>query len=295
MKRRERTTWIEALDRMGLLKYVVAVLFTGTAFVLIAGAFVYEELGRRPPALPVVTIPALAEAAPPAPGYALRAKVSRDVRFTTAPKRPDGFSFYDISAGETPRTLTAKLTDKRFRMGRGHGESCNFAFPLSGPVGEREAVAAFIRERSRQCCAVAANLPGQLVTYAFSRADRKSPAQAGPISGAAVFSEVAGSLLTLNLRFTDKIDGYETAMRRHLTARFGQPSAMGKAGLAWARDGGLVTMARTGRALSVTAYYAANIENHARTTMRLAARPSDMPETPAQPTATARLALANAP
>lgn len=285
----KRTTWIEALDRLGLLKYMLAALFTGTAFVLIAGAFVYEELGRRGPALPVVTMPPLAAAAPRAPGYALRARVSRDVRFTTAPKGPDGFLFYDISAGETPRTLAAKLADKRFRMGRGHGESCNFAFPLSGPVGEREAVAAFIRERSRQCCAVAANLPGQLVTYAFSRTDRKSPAQAGPISGAAVFSEVAGSLLTLNLRFTDKIDGYETAMRRHLSARFGPPSAMGQAGLAWARDGGLVTMARTGGALAVTAYYAANIESHAQATMRLAARPSGPPDAPA------RLALANGP
>ncbi|MFU2209898.1 hypothetical protein [Solidesulfovibrio sp. C21] len=295
MTKRERMAFIEALDRLGLLKYVVAVLFTGTAFVLIAGAFVYEELGRRGPALPVVTMPPLADAAPQAPGYRLRAKVSRDVRFTTAPKEPAGFSFYDISAGETPRTLAHKLADKQFRLGRGHGESCNFAFPLSGPVGEREAVAAFIRERSRECCAVAANLPGQLVTYAFSRADRKSPVQAGPIAGAAVFSEVAGSLLTLNLRFTDKIDGYETAMRRHLTARFGPPSAMGTAGQAWAREGGLVTMARTGGALSVTAYYAANIERHAQTTMRLTARPSDPPAAPAQPTAAAKLALANAP
>lgn len=297
--KRERLAVIEALERLGLLKYVVTTLFAGIAFVLVAGAFYYEELGHRPPPPPpVVTLPPLPGEGPPLPGYAMRARVSRDVRFTTDPQEPAGFSFYDIVASETPHSLGAKLVQKQFRMGRGRGDGCNFAFPLSGQLGDKDVVAAFIRDRSRECCAVAEVLPGQLVTYPFFRADAKSPTrQAGPIAGAAVFSEVAGGLLTLNLRFSDDIPGYEASMTNELTEKFGPPVSLGKAGLVWARDGGLVTMVRSGRSLSVTAYYAANIDRHTATTIRLAAKPADTPEVPsAEPrTAAGRLALAVAP
>lgn len=283
---RKRRTWIETLDRLGLLKYVLATLFAGSALALTMAAYLYEEESRRPPR-PVVLPPLSVAEAPPAPaGHVLRAPASRAVRFAAAPEPGTGFSFYDIAAQETPTSLADKLVRKRFRVGRGLGETCNFAYPLNAPAGEREPVAAFIRERSRECCDLAGDLPGQLVTYAFARTDAPSAAKAGPIAGAAVFSEVGAGLLTLNLRFSENVDGYQSVMTRHLTERFGPPSAMGPSGQAWARQGGLVTMVRNGRILSVTAYYAANIERHAAMAVKLAARPpaapgSDRPAAPA--------------
>jgi hypothetical protein len=270
---------IAVLDRLGLLKYVLAAIFAGTAVALTAGAYLYEEAAHRPPR-PVVAPPALALAGgePSVDGHVFRAPASRAARFAAAPEPPAGFSFYDIAAEETPASLAAKLSRKRFRVGRGRGEACNFAYPLSDPAGGREAVAAFIRDRSRECCALAGELPGQLVTYAFSRAAAPATAKAGPIAGAAVFSEIGAGLLTLNLRFSENLDGYQTALAAYLTGRFGPPSSMDQgAGQAWARQGGLVTMVRNGGALSVTAYYAANIERHAAQAARLAGRPSPRP------------------
>uniref|UniRef100_I2PXV4 Uncharacterized protein n=1 Tax=Desulfovibrio sp. U5L TaxID=596152 RepID=I2PXV4_9BACT len=270
---------IEALDRLGLLKYVLAALFVGTAVALTVGAYFYEAAGHRPPR-PVLPppVPALVAGEPPVDGHVFRAPASRAVRFAAAPGQPAGFSFYDIAAEETPASLAAKLARKRFKVGRGRGEACNFAYPLSDPAGGREAVAAFIRDRSRECCALTGELPGQLVTYAFSRADAPTVAKAGPIAGAAVFSEVGAGLLTLNLRFSENLDGYQTALSAYLTGRFGPPSSLGQAaGQAWAREGGLVTMVRNGGALSVTAYYAANIERHAALAAKLAGRPSSRP------------------
>ncbi|EHJ48652.1 hypothetical protein DFW101_2648 [Solidesulfovibrio carbinoliphilus subsp. oakridgensis] len=275
---------IEALDRLGLLKYVLAALFAGTALALTVGAYFYEEAGHRPPR-PVLPPPVLALVAAQAPvdGHVFRAPASRAVRFAAAPEPPAGFSFYDIAADETPASLAAKLARKRFKVGRGRGEACNFAYPLSDPAGGREAVAAFIRDRSRECCALAGELPGQLVTYAFSRTAAPTAAKAGPIAGAAVFSEVGAGLLTLNLRFSENLDGYQTALSTYLTGRFGPPSSLGQTGgegrpgQAWAREGGLVTMVRNGGALSVTAYYAANIERHAALAAKLAGRPSPRP------------------
>lgn len=281
---RIRRRIIGALDRLGLLKYVLAALFVGTAAALTAAAYFWEQGGHRPARplpLPAVVVPKAA--GPAVAGYVFRAPASRTVRFAAAPEAPAGFSFYDIAADETPASLAGKLVRKRFRVGRGRGEACNFAYPLSAAAGDREAVAAFIRDRSRECCALAAELPGQLVTYAFNRADPPGAAKAGPIAGAAVFSEVGAGLLTLNLRFSENLDGYRNALAAYLTGRLGPPAAMapagreGPAGQAWARDGGLVTMVRNGRSLSVTAYYVANIERHAAAAAKLAARPSSRP------------------
>ncbi|MEA4858297.1 hypothetical protein [Solidesulfovibrio sp.] len=289
---REQAGFVAMLERLWLLKYVLATVFTGTVFALTAGAYCYEELSRRPPRLPRPS-PELLELAE-APGHALRAPVSRLVRFAAAPQIPAGFSFYDIGAGETPQSLARKLGRKRFRLLPGRGEACDFAAPLTVAAGGREAVAAFIRERSRRCCAVAGPVPGQLATYAFSRdsgAARNQAATDGPVSGSAVFSGVDGGLLTLDLRFAQNIEGYRAALEKHLTERFGPSSPMAGDGAAWARDGGLVTMVRAGNALAVTAYFAANIDRHAAAAGRLADRPA-----PRQPDPAARrLALADRP
>jgi hypothetical protein len=212
------------------------------------------------------------------------------VRFAAAPEAPTGFTFYDITAGETPKSLAEKLARKQFRVTRGRGETCNFAFPLTRPVGEREAVATFIRERSRECCAVAGIVPSQLVTYSFALGEVQGTAKTGPISGSAVFSQVGAGLLTLNLRFSENIDGYAATMTRYLGEHLGRAAAMAGEGSAWSRDGGLVTMVKSGRSLSVTAYYAANIERHAVLARKLAERPSQPPEVPP-----GRLAVAGMP
>ncbi|MHC1790938.1 hypothetical protein [Solidesulfovibrio sp.] len=286
MAPRKRLAVIEALDRLGLLKYLLASGITVLAFVLTAGAFCYEQLQKRPPRLSPAAQAALARDTPrttPAAGHVHRAPVSRLARFAAAADVPAGFSFYDISDRETPQSLADKLANKRFRITRGQGQSCNFAYPLTAPAGDKEAVAAYIRELGRDCCAAAQVLPGQLATYAFARTPDKTPAreagkEAAPISGAAVFSEVGGGLLTLNLRFSDNAAGYAVSLEKYLDERFGPASPMGRDGSAWARDKGLVTVTRTGRSLQVAVYYAANIERHAAHTARLADRPQ--PQTP---------------
>jgi hypothetical protein len=283
--------FVEALDRLGLLKYVLASLLTGAAFAMTAGAYVYEEISRRPPPLPAgFSLAATPQASASGPGFAMRAPVARTVRFAAAPEPPAGFSFYDITAVETPKSLSDKLVRKQFRVSRGRGETCNFAFPLTNPVLDREAVAAYIRDRSRECCAVSGIVPGQLATYAFSLGEGPGTAKTGPISGTAVFSQVGAGLLTINLRFSENVDGYAAAMTRHLGERFGQPASTAGDGSTWARDGGLVTLVRSGRSLSVTAYYAANIERHAALAMKLADRPGRPPDAPG-----GRLAVAAAP
>ncbi|MHC1713114.1 MAG: hypothetical protein AB9872_13285 [Solidesulfovibrio sp.] len=288
---RGRTTIFEVLDRLGLLKYILASLLTGAAFAMTAGAYVYEEISSRPPRLPDGF--SLADKTPEAaagPGFALRAPAVRTVRFAAGAEPSAGFAFYDITANETPKSLAEKLVRKQFRISRGRGESCNFAYPLSNPVALKEAVAAFIRDRSRQCCAVSDVLPGQLATYAFSLGDNPDTAKIGPISGTAVFSQVGAGLLTLNLRFSEKVEGYAATMTNYLGQRLGPPIATDKTGAAWAREGGLVTMARNGRALSVTTYFAANIERHAALAVKLADRPGRPPDVPK-----GRLAVAVAP
>ena len=287
MAQRKRLAVIEALDRLGLLKYVLATGITLLAFVLTAGAFCYEQLQKSPPRLSEAARIALARETPPPPagGHVHRAPVSRLARFSAATDGPSGFSFYDISDRETPQSLADKLANKRFRITRGQGQSCNFAYPLTTPAGDKEAVAAYIRDLGRDCCAAAQVLPGQLATYAFARspdkaAGKEAAKDVAPISGAAVFSEVGGGLLTLNLRFSDNAEGYAASLEKHLGDRFGPPSPMGRDGSAWARDKGLVTVTRTGRSLQVAVYYAANIERHAAHTARLADRPLRQP-TPA--------------
>ncbi|WP_428562985.1 MAG: hypothetical protein ACP59X_22835 [Solidesulfovibrio sp. DCME] len=289
---RGQVGFVARLERLGLLKYILATLFTGAAFALTAGAFVYEELSRRPPRLPNPPAALLERAGPP-PGYLLRAPVSRLVRFTAGAEVSSGFSFYDIAADETPQSLAAKLGRKRLRLSPGRGEACDFAAPL-GPIGAREAVAAFIRERSRRCCALSGPVPGQLATYAFAADTAASGSRAAkdaPLAGTAVFSEVDGGLLTLTLRIAAHVDAYRAALEKHLAERYGPASPMGPDGAAWARDGGLVTMARDGQRLVVTAYFAANIDRHAAAAGRLADRPG-----PRQPQPPARsLAWADAP
>ncbi|WP_043634084.1 hypothetical protein [Desulfovibrio sp. TomC] len=281
---RKRVSVIETLDRLGLLKYLLASGITVLAFVLTAGAFCYEQLQKRPPRLSEAARAVLARETPPGhtPGYALRAPVSRQARFSADADAQTGFSFYDLSDRETPQSLADKLANKRFRVTRGQGQSCNFAYPLTAPAGDKEAVAAYIRDLGRDCCAAAQALPGQLATYAFTRTQEKPAGKdtgkgAAPISGAAVFSEVGGGLLTLNLRFSDNAEGYGATLAKHLSDRFGPPSPMGRDGSAWARDKGLVTVTRTGHALQVAVYYAANIERHAAHTARLADRPVRQP------------------
>jgi len=283
MQRSARLTVIEALDRMGMLKYLLASGITVLAFALTAGAFCYEQLQKRPPRLSDAAKAVLArDVAPPAqPGYVLRAPVSHMARYAAAADSASGFSFYDISDQETPQSLADKLAGKRFRTTRGQGQSCNFAYPLTAPAGEREAVAAYIRDLGRDCCAVAQALPGQLATYAFTRTGNKdAPKAADPLSGVAVFSEVGGGLLTLNLRFSNNAEGYAASLTKHLDERFGPASPMGRDGLAWARDKGLATLTRTGNSLQVAVYFAANIERHAAHTARLADRPG-RPQPPA--------------
>jgi hypothetical protein len=286
-----RTTFFEALDRLGLLKYLLASLLTGAAFAMTAGAYFYEEISRRPPRLPAGF--SLVDKTPDAatgPGFALRAPAVRTVRFAAGAEPPAGFAFYDITANETPKSLSEKLARKQFRISRGRGEACNFAYPLSNPTIDKEAVAVFIRDRSRQCCAVSEIVPGQLATYSFSLGDTPGTAKIGPISGTAVFSQVGAGLLTLNLRFSENVEGYASTMTNYLGQRLGQPLATDTSGAAWAREGGLVTMARNGRALSVTTYFAVNIERHAALAIKMADRPGRPPDAPK-----GRLAVAAAP
>lgn len=80
-----RGGWVQALERLGLLKYLLATLFTGVAFALTAGAFVYDELSRRPPRLPSPPAALLALPLPP-PGHSVRRRVSHLVRFTVTPQ-----------------------------------------------------------------------------------------------------------------------------------------------------------------------------------------------------------------
>ncbi|OLN26082.1 hypothetical protein DVDV_2880 [Desulfovibrio sp. DV] len=284
MAQRKRLAVIAALDRLGLLKYLLAAGITVLAFVLTAGAFCYEQLQKRPPRLSEAARVALARDTPagPTPGYVHRAPVSRLARFAADVEAEAGFSFYDLSDRETPQSLADKLANKRFRVTRGQGQSCNFAYPLTTPAGDKEAVAAYIRDLGRDCCAAVQVLPGQLATYAFVRNPEKPGGKGGgknnaPISGAAVFSEVGGGLLTLNLRFSDNAEGYGVSLAKHLSERFGPASPMGEAGSAWARDKGLITVTRTGHTLQVAVYYAANIERHAAHTARLADRPVRQP------------------
>lgn len=289
-----RAAFFAALDRLGLLKYALATLFTALAFTLTAGAFLLDELDKRPNkprALPAAWVER--QTAPTEPGWRMRAPVAHAVRFAAEAQPPVGFSFYDISAADTPRTLAAKCARKQFRLGKVQGESCDFTAALSGQNAPEGAVAAFVRERGRDCCAVATHLPRQLVTYVFAQARAGTGQAVEPIRGTAVFSEVGGGLLRLTLRFSARIDNYAAAVTRYLDERCGPSTPLPGSGAAWARDGGLVTLTHAGRDLVVTAYYLANIDRHASQTRELAARqpqPQPRPE-PAAPTG--RLAMAN--
>ncbi len=266
MAARKRPSLSMALERLGLLKYGLGLLLAASAVALTVGAYLAEGLGRpkpRPlvPPLPVAAVPA--SPVPAAPNHAMRAPVSRDVRFSGEAEPPAGFAFYDITDRDTPESLAAKLGRKQFRVGRIRGEQCNFAFPLADPGHAPGPVAAFIRERGRQCCAVFETVPDQLATFAFGQKRGQGPALTGPISGTAVFSRMGAGLLTLNLRFSDQAEGYGAAVARHLTSRFGPPRPLPQGGAAWSRDMGLVILARDGRSLAVTAYFVANIDRHA--------------------------------
>ena len=169
----------------------------------------------------------------------------RAERFAAVTEPPAGFSFYDITARDTPESLAAKFGRKHFQVGKGRSESCDFAQPLSGHDAPGAAVATFIRERGRDCCGVVRALPNQLATYVLGQGQPgRAGAMTGPITGTAVFSTVGGGLLTLTLRFSEQIEGYASAVTRHLGERYGQP--LPGDGAAWARDGGLVTVSRSG-------------------------------------------------
>ena len=289
-----RAGFFAALDRWGLLKYALATLFTVLAFTLTAGAFLLDELAKRPArprALPAAWVER--QSAPPAPGWRMRAPVAHAVRFAAEAKPPTGFSFYDIAASDTPQTLAAKCTRKRFRLGKVQGEACDFTAALSGQNAPEGAVAAFVRERGRACCAVTTHLPHQLVTYVFGQERTASGQAAEPIHGTVVFSEVGGGLLRLTLRFSARIDSYATAVTRYLDERCGPPTPLPGSGAVWARDGGLVTLVRAGRELVVTAYYLANIDRHAAQTRELAARQPQPQPHPGPSAPTGRLAMAN--
>lgn len=278
---------IRSLERLGLLKYLLVTLLLGSAFTLTAGVYLLDELAKRP--VRPKPAPAAWLKAPqhPAPGWSVRAPAARAARFAAAGHPPAGFAFYDITARETPASLTAKFLRKRFQVERRRGETCDFAVPLSDPNAPRAAVAGFIRDRGRACCNVTRSVPRQLATYVFGQGQSgQDGAMAGPITGTAVFSRVGGGLLTLTLRFAEQIDGYANAVGRYLDKRYGQPTASAQNGRAWTRNGGLVTIRRTGRALVVTTYFAANIERHADLARKLAA--ADRPH------AGSRLAMAEA-
>jgi hypothetical protein len=269
-----RAAFFEVLDRLGLVKYALATLFTLLAFVLTAGAYLIDERAKHPsrPKPPPAAWLAGPEASRP-PGWAVRAPVSRTVRFSAATETPDGFSFYGITARDTPQTLAAKLGRKQFQVTRVRGETCDFAQPLSGRDAPAGPVAGFIKERGRDCCGVFSALPEQLATYGFGQGrPARGAIPAGPISGTAVFSSVGGGLLTLTMRFSEQVEGYAAAVARHMGERFGPPAALPGDGASWARNGGLVTVTRAGHVLTVTAYFAANIERHAALARELAER-----------------------
>lgn len=77
--------FFRALDRLGLLKYVLATVLTVLAFVLTAGAYLVDEWGRRPhlPAPPPAAWLAGPDGNRP-PGWCLRAPVSRALRYAAA-------------------------------------------------------------------------------------------------------------------------------------------------------------------------------------------------------------------
>ncbi len=281
MAKTERTGLIEALDRLGLLKYVLATLLTGTAFVLAAGAYYWEWRQNRPPRLSAEAR-AVAERQAPKPALptnALRAPANRLSLYAVAANATPAFAFYGITDQDTPQSLAEKFARSRIAIGRGPGPACNFAGPLADPAGtrdDRDPVAAYISALSRDCCAVAASLPGQLATYLCARRPDE-PAKTGAVTGTAVFSEFGAGLLTLTLRFADRADGYAAAMARDLDKRLGPPSQTASGGLAWARNKGLVTLVRNGRTLLVAVYYGANIERHAALALRQASPPSRSP------------------
>lgn len=266
--------FFEALDRLGLLKYALATLFTVLAFVLTAGAYLVDELSRRPPRVKVLPAAWLAgPVTPQASGWAVRAPVSHTVRYSAASEAPAGFSFYDIGADETPQRLAAKLTRKHFQLARVRGEACDFAQPLAGGTATGSAVAGFIRDRGRACCTVSAVLPKQLATYGFGP-DRRGGADPSveAVSGTAVFSDLGAGLLTLTMRFGDRVDGYAATVTDYLSRRLGRPAETPDNGRVWSRDGGMVTVARGKGGLVVTAYFAVNIERHASLARELAER-----------------------
>ena len=103
----------------------------------------------------------------------------------------------------------------------------------------------------------------------------------------AVLGGLWGARLALHLWHRVRSEP-EDGRYRYLREHCGQP--LPGDGSTWARDGGLVTIARQGHTLVVTAYYAANIERHAAQTREMAAR-QPAPE----PRAGGRLAMVDAP
>ena len=266
-----RSSFFVTLDRLGLLKYALATLFTALAFTLTAGAYLLDEMSRRPARPKPAPAAWLKARERPAAGWAVRAQAVRTERFTAVADQPTGFAFYDITATETPETLAAKFVRKHFQVGQRRGEVCDFAQPLSGRDAPSAAVAAFIRERGRDCCGMTRAVPHQLATYVFGQGQPgQGGGMTGPITGTAVFSTVGGGLLTLTLHFSEQIDGYANAVARYMGERFGQPMALPGNGAAWTKNGGLVTLTRSGRRLIVTTYFAANIERHAGLARKLA-------------------------
>ena len=253
--------FFKALDRLGLIKYALATLFTVVAFVLTAGAYLLDQLSRRPPEVRKLPAAWLAGPAKPQPkGWIVRAPVSNIVRYSAASQAPSGFSFYDVAAEDTPQTLGAKLSRNHLTFARVRGEACDFAQPLGDGKASGGAVAGFIRDRGRECCDIAPVLPRQLATYGFGPDHRARPASP---TGTAVFSDLGAGLLTLTMRFTDHLDDSAETVSRYLTRHFGPLADRPGKIQSWTRDGGLVTVRRTPHALVVTAYFAVNIERHA--------------------------------
>jgi len=282
MAARQRHPLLERLDRLGLVQYGWALLFLVIIIAMTAGAYSYERQRDRPLQLSREAL-ALTETtkkpAPPPQNNVLRSPISHAARYAAPGEPSGGFAFYNVSDQESPKSLTEKLAAKQLRLERRKGETCNFAAALSAPAGDKEPVAAYFRDRGRECCAVAGAVPQQLAAYDFAPKGGK----VGP-SGTAVFSEVGAGLLTLTLRFSDNIDRCSTVLSQGLNALFGQASSMGQNGAVWAKDRGMVTMSRTGKTLSVTAYYGANIERHATLATEMAASHAD-PATTAGPAA----------
>lgn len=235
------------------------------------------DRSARPAGGPAPSAPAGTTAADAPAGGSVRRPVSTVVLFPVSGGEtpPAVFSFYDITSQDTAASVKKKLEGKNIAMLAKESQGCNFAFPIVGARWREITPFSRILAAGEDCCALSRTTgqSGQtLTTHAFQAAEPGGRARPDTVTGAAVFSGLDGSLLTLNLRFASGADKAMGLIARHLTARHGAPAELPGGGRAWTRHGGAACLARTEGAAAVTVFYLDNIERHAAELRALAER-----------------------